>query len=84
MAGGALLIQDPALAHTGIDQQAKGQRQVGFFGEVSDGLGVAVLFDGKIVFSQSADELAMLVAHGGEHADHFDVDGDRRGLRLTG
>src|SRR5664279_4861289 len=42
VAGDALLLQDPPLTHAGVHQQAKGEREIGFLGEVANRLRTAV------------------------------------------
>jgi hypothetical protein len=79
-AGGAFLIENAALAETGVDEKAEGEREVGFFGEIGDGLGLGVLVEGEIVFGEVADEAAVFVANGGEEVDGGYVEGDGRGL----
>jgi len=79
-AGGAFLIEDAALAEAGVDEKAEGEREIGFFGEIGDGLGFAVLVEGEVVFGEVADDVAVLVADSGEEVDGADVDGDRSGL----
>jgi len=75
-AGGALLIEDAALAEAGVDEEAEGERELGVFGEIGDGLGLGVLLEGEVVFGEVADEVAMLVADGSEEIDGGDVNGD--------
>jgi hypothetical protein len=80
VAGGALLIEDAALAEAGVDEKAEGEREIGLLGEVRNGLGLAVLFEGEVVFGEIAHEVAVLVADGGEEINGGDVEGDGRGL----
>ena len=79
-AGGAFLVEDAALAEAGVNKKAEGEREIGFFGEIGDGLGLGVLFEGEVVFGEIADEIAVFVADGGEEIDGGDVEGDGRGL----
>jgi hypothetical protein len=79
-AGGAFLIEDAALAEAGVDEEAEGKREIRLFGEIGDGLGLGVLFEGEVVFGEIADEAAVFVADGGEEVDGGNVEGDRRGL----
>ena len=79
-AGGALLIQEAPLAHAGVHQQSKRKGEIGFLCEISDGLGLAILFQGEIVLGQIADDVPMLIAHGGEQVDGVDVERDGRAL----
>ena len=79
-AGGALLIEDAALAEAGINEEAEGEREIGLFGEIGDRLGLGVLFEGEVIFGEIADEVAVLVADGGEEIDSGDVDGDGSSL----
>jgi hypothetical protein len=75
-AGGALLIEDAALAEAGINEEAEGEREIGLFGEIGDRLGLGVLFEGEVIFGEIADEVAVLVADGGEEIDGGNVYGD--------
>ena len=79
-AGGAFLIEDTALAKASVDQEAEGEREVGLFCEIGDGLGLAVLVESEVVFGEIVDEIAMFVADGGEEINGGDVEGDGRGL----
>jgi hypothetical protein len=79
-AGCAFLVEDAALAEAGIDEEAEGEREIGLFGEIGDGLGLGVLFEGEVIFGEIADEIAVFVADGGEQIDGSDVEGDGRGL----
>jgi hypothetical protein len=79
-AGRAFLVEDAALAEAGVNEEAKGEREIGLFGEIGDGLGLGVLFEGEVVFGEIADEVAVFVADGGEEIDGGDVEGDGRGL----
>ena len=82
LAGVPLLRQDAAGAAAGVDQQPDGQRQVALLREVPDGLRTAVLVEMEVVFRQVADDLVLLVPHGGEEIDHLHVGGKARLLRL--
>lgn len=75
-AGGAFLIEDAALAEAGVDEEAEGEGEIGFFGEIGDCLGLGVLFEGEVVFGEIADQVAVFVADGGEEVDGGDADGD--------
>ena len=79
-AGDALLVKNLALAEAGVGKQAEGKREVGLLGKVGDGLGLAVLLEGEVVFGEVADDAAVLVADSGEEIDGRDVDGNGRGL----
>jgi hypothetical protein len=79
-AGGALLIEDVALAEAGVDEEADGEWEVGLFGEIGDGLGLAVLVEGEVVFGDIADEVAVFVPDSGDEIDGGDVEGDGRNL----
>jgi len=65
-AGGALLVENLALAEAGVHEQAQGEREVGLFGEIGDGLRFAVLLESEVVFGEVADDVAVFVANGGE------------------
>src|SRR5882724_763950 len=75
-AGGAFLIEDAALAKASVDEESEGEGEIGLFGEIGDGLGLGVLFEGEVVFGEIADEVAVFVADSGEEIDGGDVDGD--------
>ena len=75
-AGGALLIENAALAEAGVDEEAEGEREIGVLCEIGDGLGLGVLFEGEVVFGEIADEVAVLVADSGEEVDGGDGYGD--------
>ena len=79
-AGGAFLVEDLALAEAGVDEKAKSEGEIGVFGEIGDGLGLAVLVESEVVLGEVADDVAVFVADGGEEIDGGDVDGDGRGL----
>ena len=79
-AGGAFLIEDAALAEAGVHEEAEGEREIRFLGEIGDGLRLAVLIEGEVVFGEIADEVAVFVSDGGDVIDGGDVEGDRRGL----
>ena len=81
VAGVALLVQNAPLAQARVHQETQRQRKIGILREIADGLRVAILIQHEIVLGQVANEKPMLVAHGGEHAYHFDVHGDGRGLQ---
>jgi hypothetical protein len=76
-AGRAFLIKDAALAEAGVHEEAEGEREIGFLGEIGDGLRLAVLIEGEVVFGEIADEVAMFVSDGGDEIDGGDVEGDR-------
>jgi hypothetical protein len=83
--GGALLdIQQVSLAGADVDQQADGQRQIGFAREVFDGLRLAVFEDREIVLGQVADQAAVLVMHRSQYVDQRNVHGDGRRQILGG
>ena len=79
-AGRQLLTEDASLAHAGVHEQTKGEGEIRFLGEIGDGLGLGVLFEGEVVFGEIADDVAVFVADGGEEIDGGDVEGDGRGL----
>ena len=59
-AGTALLIENVTLAPTGVDEQAEGEREIGFLGKILDGFGAAVLLKSEVVFGEIFDDLACL------------------------
>src|ERR1700688_5318604 len=79
-AGGAFLVENLALAEAGVDEETEGEREVGFLGEIGDGLGLAVLVESEVVFGEVADDVAVFVADGGEKIYGGDIDRDGRGL----
>ena len=70
LAGGALIVQHVALAGAGI-QQPERQRQIGLPCEVANHLRVALFVQHELLLVQVLDDLALLVAHGGENVHHF-------------
>ena len=56
----AFVAQQAGLAAADVDQQTELQRQVRVSGELCDGLLLAVLKDGEIVFCEIADQLAII------------------------
>ncbi len=68
--------QKTALADAGIHQEAEGQGQAGFLGEIADGLRAAVFFEGEIVLGEVVNHAALIVANGGEEIDYADVGGE--------
>ena len=80
MAGREFFIENAALAHGSVDEEAKGEGKIGLLGEIGDGLGLAVLIEKEVVFREGVDQGAVFVVNGGEEIDGGDVDGDGRGL----
>ena len=80
MTGASLFIEQTHLAHAGVHQQAKRERQISVLGKVTDCLRTPVFFQQEIVFSQVMDDLPMLVTHRGQHVDDFHLYGKRRRL----
>src|ERR1044071_10276673 len=76
----ALLFQNAPLAQAGIHQQAERERQISIVRKVADRLRTPVLFQQKIVFSQVANDLAVLVAHRSGHINYFYRDAKSGGL----
>ena len=79
-AGRAFLVENLALAEAGVHEQSEGERKIGLLCEIGDGLGLAVLLKGEVVFGEIADDAAVFVADSGEEIDRGDVDSDGRGL----
>ena len=73
-----LHVEHSHLAAGRIDEDAEGERQVRFGGEVFDGLRFAVFEDREVVFGKVGHECAMLVLDVKEKSD--DVDADFQGL----
>ncbi len=69
-----LIIEYPTLAQAGIHQQTERERKVGFSGEITDWLRVAVFFQQEIIFRKVALDLAVLVANRDRHIHHFHFD----------
>ncbi len=89
-AGGLLLLDEPALAPAGVDEQAQGERQGVAAGEVRDLLRAAVFLEDEVIGGEAGDRPAVLVFHAGQDVDDPDVllddspgillrTGDRRG-----
>ena len=83
VAGVALLVEDAALAHAGIHQQAQGERKIGVRREIGNCLRMAVLLQREIIFGEVANQSAMFIAHRGEHRHQLDVHGDGGALLLA-
>ncbi len=66
------------MAQAGVHQKSEAQRQIGLVREIIDGLRTAVFVQLEIVFGQVWDDLAVLIANGGQHADGFDLDRNLR------
>jgi hypothetical protein len=73
LAGGALFVEDIALAQAGVDQQAESERQIFLLREVADGLRTAILCEGEVVFRQRVDDGAVLVPDGNRQGHDFDL-----------
>src|ERR1039458_7425791 len=67
-------VEDALLAAAGVDENAEGQREIGFGLEVFDGLGLAVLEQGEVVFGGGGGQGAMFVFDVEEQLDDLDVD----------
>src|ERR1019366_4121143 len=76
VAGGALRVDNGALAAAGIHQQPEGQRQIGFAGEIADDLRPAVFLEDEVVLVEVGDNMAILIAHSREQIHHVDVRGE--------
>src|SRR6185369_12577765 len=72
--GAALDIDQVLLAAADVDKEADGQGQVGFSGEILDGLRLAVFKNGEVVLLEIGNQGALFVADAGQNADHVDVD----------
>jgi hypothetical protein len=79
-AGGKFLSEDAALAEAGVHEEAECEGEIGFFGEIGDGLWLGVLSEDEVVFGEIVDEGAVFIANGGEEIDRIDVDSDGSGL----
>jgi hypothetical protein len=79
-AGGAFLIEDAALAEARVHEEAEGEREAGFLGEVGNGLRLSVLLESEVVFGEIADDVAVFVADSSKEIDGGDANRDRRGL----
>ena len=79
-AAGEFLVEDAALAEAGVNKEADSEQEVGFPGEIADGLGFAVLFKKEVVLGEIVDEGVVFIADGNEKIDGADVDGDGSGL----
>src|SRR4029077_19597182 len=76
VAGASSRIQNAPLAEAGIDKQSQAQRQIAFFGEIVDVLRAAIFRQSEGVLVEVRDDLAVLVADGGDDVDGFHVDRD--------
>src|ERR1039458_3983069 len=76
VAGGALRVDNVALAAAGIHQQPEGQRQIRFAGEIADDLRPAVFLEDEVVLVEVGDDMAILIAHSREQIHHVDVRGE--------
>lgn len=62
VAGGAFLFEHLALAQTGVHQESKAKRQVGFAREIVDGLRAVVFLKREILSVEITDDFAVFVA----------------------
>ena len=69
-----LHVEDAHLAAAGIDQDAEGQRQIGFGLEILDGLRLAIFEDFEVVFGEVGDQRAVFVFDVEEELHDLDVD----------
>ena len=72
-----LHLEHLPLAAAGIDQNAQGQGEVGFGGEILDGLRVAVLVDLEVVPGQIGNQPAFLIFDIEEELDNIDINFER-------
>ena len=84
-----LFAEHAPLTAAGIHQQPQVQGRVGFLREELDGLGVAFVIQGEIVFGEIVNDLALFGPNGREQVDDLDVGRKarvllRRGGRLAG
>ena len=70
-------IEHARLAAAGVDQDAEGEREIGFGGEIFDGLGLAVFRHLEVVLRQAGDEAALFVLHIEKQLDDIDIDLER-------
>src|SRR5208283_4136382 len=56
-----------------VHQQSQRQGEIRFLGKISNRLGLAVLFQRKIILGQIADDVSLLIAHRGKQADRVHV-----------
>ncbi len=70
-------IDEVALAPADVHQQADGQRQIGFFGEILDRLRLAILQNSEILLLQAGNQRALLVPDAGQnvHQVHIHFNG---------
>src|SRR6266481_442608 len=66
-------IEDAQLAAARVEQDAEGQRQVGFGPEIFNALGLAVFEQVEVVLAQVGNQRATLVLDVEEQLDDFDV-----------
>lgn len=79
-AGREFLLEDAPLTQGSVYEQTEGEGQIGLLGEISDGLRLAVLIQGKILFGEIVDQCAVFVVDRGQEIDGGDIDRELRGL----
>ena len=74
LTGVAFFAEHPSLAHAGIHQKAEREWEIGFAGEIFQGLRAAVLGHSEIILGQAVYNRSVFVPHRGQHVDHFHLD----------
>src|SRR5271163_4680125 len=78
-AGIALRIEHSGLTATGVDQQAKSEREIRVLRKILDGLRTAVFLQREVIFREVADDLIVLVANRYRKSHDSNVDSDGSG-----
>ena len=77
-AGGAFFVKHAALRLAGVDEQAKGKRQIVVMIEVANRLRVPVDCEAEVCLGQGLDESALLVADDHRKVDQTSIDREMR------
>ncbi len=77
-AGSALVVDDVALTEAGVDEQAKGEGEIGVDVEVADGLRMSVDLEDEVILGEGLDERAFFVADDDRKVHEACIDSDGR------
>ncbi len=75
-AGGALFVDDAALAAAGVDEEAEGKGKVLVEVEVADGLRVAVDLEDEVILGEVLDEGSLFIANDDGEVHQAGIDGE--------
>jgi hypothetical protein len=81
-----MLVDEFVLTGGGVDEEAEGERDIGFAGEEAEFLWDAVFVEGEVILGEVGDQAALLVADGEGEGDEVGLDvevGDLRGERQS-